>query len=217
MCANFKPMSKRLSPQLNLLAACFDYADDIYPGHDCPLLFAKSAQDEIEWRSVKFGMLPKWAKDIEICRSTYNARTETVHEKPSFKNAWAKSQFALIPVEAIYEPRYINAKAQRWRISRQDQQPFTIAAIYENSILNGEQVRSMSMLTINADQHPFMSQFHHPKDEKRSIIVIPEASRRDWLHCQPHEAADFFQAMPDEFMAEYCPRPQSILQNSLDL
>ena len=63
-------MSKRLSPQLNLLAACFDYADDIYPGHDCPLLFAKSAQDEIEWRSVKFGMLPKWAKDIEICRST---------------------------------------------------------------------------------------------------------------------------------------------------
>lgn len=210
-------MSKRLSAQLNLFVADFDYADDIYPGYDCPLLFAKSTQDQIEWRSVKFGMLPKWAKNIEICRSTYNARTETVHEKPSFKNAWTKGQFALIPVEAIYEPRYINAKTQRWRISRQDQQPFTIAAIYENSILNGEQIRSMSMLTINADQHPFMSQFHHPKDEKRSIIVIPEASRRDWLNCKPHEAADFFKAMPDEFMAEYCPRPQSILQNSLDL
>jgi hypothetical protein len=40
-------------------------------------------------------------------------------------------------------------------------------------MINGKQVRSMSMLTINADHLPFMSQFHKLEDKKRSIIVIP--------------------------------------------
>jgi len=217
MCANFKPLSKRLAPQLGLFAPDFNFADDVYPGANCPLLFSKSAQSEIEWRSVKFGMVPKWAKNLDICRFTYNARTETVHEKPSFKNAWAKGQFALIPVQAIYEPRYVNATAQRWGIFREDRQAFTVAAIYENSLINGEQIRSMSMLTINADHHPLMSQFHHPSDEKRSIIVIPAGLRQDWLNCKPDQAADFFQGLSNEFMAEYQPRGQSPLQNALDL
>ena len=35
------------------------------------------------------------------------------------------------------------------------------------------------MLTINADNHPFMSQFHKPEDEKRSIAVIEPENRQD--------------------------------------
>jgi hypothetical protein len=45
----------------------------------------------------------------------------------------------------------------------------------------------MSLLTINADRH-FMKQFHKPDDEKRSIIVIPEDLRNDWLNCKHDEA-----------------------------
>ncbi|EPP8578434.1 SOS response-associated peptidase, partial [Acinetobacter baumannii] len=70
--------------------------------------------------------------------------------------------------------------------------------------------RSMSMLTINSDHHPFMNQFHAPTDEKRSIIVIPPKLRNDWLHCKHEEANDFFLDMPaDEFTAQ----PRSELKN----
>ncbi|MDH2484584.1 SOS response-associated peptidase [Acinetobacter baumannii] len=207
MCANYEPISKDRVHLLDLFEPTFEYKADVYPGYDCPLIFSKDGH--IEWRQVKFGMIPPWNHDLKFSKYTYNARTETVDKKPSFRHAWAKSQFALIPVEKIYEPRYVNGKAERWGIYREDGLPFTVAAIYDSTVIDGQQVRSMSMLTINADNHPFMSQFHKPEDEKRSIIVIPEEYREDWLNCKKEDADHFFFEMPiGEFTAEYFPKPR---------
>lgn len=86
---------------------------------------------------------------------------------------------------------------------------FTVAAIYDSTVIDGQQVRSMSMLTINADNHPFMSQFHKPEDEKRSIIVIPDEYREDWLNCKKEDADQFFFEMPlGKFTADYFPKPK---------
>ncbi|MEN8942639.1 SOS response-associated peptidase [Acinetobacter baumannii] len=201
MCANYEPISKDRVHLLDLFEPTFEYSNDIYPGADCPLLFSNDGN--VEWRQVKFGLVPTWAKDLKICRKTYNARTETVHEKPSFRHAWKNSQFALIPVDTIYEPKYIDGKAHWYGIYRKDGMPFTVAALYENTKVEGHQVRSMTMLTINADHHPFMSQFHAPTDEKRSIIVIPDSLRNDWLNCKNTEAREFFLDMePDEYLAQ---------------
>ena len=99
----------------------------------------------------------------------------------------------MIPVHTIFEPRYTDdGKAERWGIYRKDHQPFTVAAIYENALIDGKQVRSMSMLTINADHHPFMKQFHKPEDEKRSVIIIPPDLRESWLNCNHQDAKEFF-------------------------
>lgn len=68
---------------------------------------------------------------------------------------------------------------------------FTLAAIFEETLIDGQKIRSMSLLTINADHHPFMKQFHKPDDEKRSVIVIPDNLRNDWLNCTHSEAKDF--------------------------
>ncbi|EMW7813794.1 SOS response-associated peptidase family protein [Acinetobacter baumannii] len=207
MCSNYEPIAKDRVHLLDLFEPTFDYKDDVYPGYDCPLIF--SSNGKIEWRQVKFGLIPKWKHDLKYSRFTYNARTETVATLPSFSHAWAKSQFALIPVEKIYEPRYVNGKAERWGIYREDGMPFTVAAIYESTMIEGQQVRSMSMLTINADNHPFMSQFHKPEDEKRSIIVIPDEYREDWLNCKKEDAEQFFFEMPlGEFTADYFPKPK---------
>ena len=133
-------------------------------------------------------MIPKWAKDTSFAKHTYNARSETVADKPSFKHAWYNNQFALIPVQTIYEPKYINGKAHRYGIHREDNEPFTVAGLYEMVKIGDQLIRSMTMLTINADDHPFMSQFHKPKDEKRSIVVIKPQQRMDWLN-MTHESA----------------------------
>lgn len=65
-------------------------------------------------------MIPTWKHDLKYSRYTYNARTETVATLPSYRHAWAKNQFALIPVEKIYEPKYVDGKAERWGIYRED-------------------------------------------------------------------------------------------------
>lgn len=200
MCANFQPITKAQASLFTNQPLSFDFKNDIYPGYDCPLLFA-NVSDPAEWRQVKFGMVPKWVKDTDIYRYTYNARTETVAEKLSFENAWFHSQFALIPVQTIFEPKYPNAneqhdgKSERWGIYREDGQPFTVAAIYEVARIQGEIIRSMSMLTINADHHPLMPQFHKPDDEKRSIVVIEPEYRMDWLTATPEKAFGLIRPM----------------------
>ena len=39
-----------------------------------------------------FGLVPHWSKDTKIARHTFNARSETVAEKPSFREAWKRAQ-----------------------------------------------------------------------------------------------------------------------------
>lgn len=179
MCANFKPLRPALSPILDLFPPTFDYKAEVYPGYNSPILV--NHKNHMEWREALFGLIPQWAEDRKISRHTYNARLETVADKPSFRQAWRNQQFALVAVECIYEPRYIGGQAQRWSIQREDEQPFTIAAIYELTRQNDELVRSMSMLTVNADRHPLMQQFHAPDDEKRTVVVIPPQLRMAWL------------------------------------
>lgn len=82
------------SYQLDLLEPTFDYKSDVYPSDDCPIIL--SHQNEWEWRKVKFGMLPPYAKEVSFKYATYNARTETVDHKRSFKHAWSNDQFGLV-------------------------------------------------------------------------------------------------------------------------
>lgn len=66
MCANYEPISKDRVHLLDLFEPTFEYSNDIYPGADCPLLF--SNEGNVEWRQVKFGLIPTRAKDLKICR-----------------------------------------------------------------------------------------------------------------------------------------------------
>ena len=211
MCSNYEfPSKKRLSlldiheDQLEL-----EMKTHVYPLAPAPIMMRGA--DEFELDIARFGLIPAWAKELKYGRHTYNARTETVASKPSFRHAWKNNQFALVPVDTFYEPKYIEGKPHWFGISREDGNPFTVAAIYDDSHIDGEKIRSFSMLTINSDQHPFMKQFHDPNDEKRSIIVIPEESRHDWLHCDHEQAHEFFFEMKDEFIAK--PRDQRLLGN----
>lgn len=104
-------------------------------------------------------------------RSTYNARTETVAEKPSFKHAWRDRQFCIILAEVFFEPNYESGKQVRWRIERADGSPFGIAGIWKQRLRDDELPKwSMSMLTINADEHPLMRRFHKPRDEWDQLL-----------------------------------------------
>jgi hypothetical protein len=40
--------------------------------------------------------------------------------------------------------------------------------------LEGDLVHSFTLLTVNAEDHPLMRQFHKPGDEKRMVVVLPE-------------------------------------------
>ena len=146
-----------------------------------------------------FGLLPHWAKDEKLARHTYNARSESVHEKPSFRDAWKRAQHCVIPADAIFEPDWRSGRAVATRIARADGAPMGIAGLWSCwRAPGGEQVHSYTMLTINADEHALMRNFHRPNDEKRMVVILAEGSYDDWLHASADQARAFLQPYPAE-------------------
>lgn len=53
-------------------------------------------------RTLRWGLIPSWAKDMKIGNRLINARAETVHEKPSYRRAFAKRR-CLLPADGFFE------------------------------------------------------------------------------------------------------------------
>lgn len=172
---------------------------DVWPGYKAGFIrrhehagVGDEAVPEREALTGLFGLVPHWSQDTKITRHTYNARTETVAEKPSFRDAWRKAQHCIIPAEAFFEPDWRSGKAVPTRIERADNQPMGIAGLWSSwKSPADEAIHSFTLLTINADDHALMKSFHKPTDEKRMVVILPEAAYGDWLVARPEHSMEF--------------------------
>lgn len=208
MCSNYRPSTReQLQQHFQAAPPDADYPAEAYPGSMAPILRRTPGESEAGARSAAnamFGMVPHWA-DIKLSRQTYNARTETVANKPSFRNAYKRSQFCVIPAASIYEPSYESGKAVRWEILDADGAPLAVAGIWERREdgPNGLPLLSFSMLTINADTHALMRRFHKPDDEKRMLVLLSPDQVDSWLQCSAENAARFFVPYPAERLTSH--------------
>ncbi|MFE6510031.1 SOS response-associated peptidase [Nocardioides sp. NPDC057767] len=62
----------------------------------------ENATSERQLRSVRWGLVPSWAKDVKIGNRMINARMETVGEKPAYRRAFAKRR-CLLPADGYFE------------------------------------------------------------------------------------------------------------------
>ncbi len=208
MCANYTPTRpERLRQSFGVVPFREDYVEDAYPGHVAPIIVR--AEGERRAELAVFGLIPPWSRDGKNFRQCYNARAETVAEKPSFRHAWAARQWCVVPADAFYEPSYETGKAVRWRIAGADGAPLAIAGLWERwRAPGGESVASFTMITINADAHPVMNRFHAPGDEKRSVVLLEPARVDEWLAASEAQARDLITAFAPERVRTVCaPRP----------
>ena len=213
MCSNFQAISKKHADWVIKHFQCElpfeDWRSEVYPSYASPFVWLDNGQPKCELAS--FGLVPAWAADKpKFGLKTYNSRSETSDTKPSYRNAWKRRQFGLALMESFYEPYYGDSeKSVRWRIKRTDGQPIAVASIWERFVdhSTGEIRFSFSMLTVNATGHPVMQRFHHPDDEKRSIVVLQDATYHDWLNADQDKAHSLLSLAPDHFLScEAAPR-----------
>ena len=191
MCTNFTPTRNAAWVKANLgVALPPQYPEQAYPGHLAPMAVQSLKSGRIACGLARFGLIPDWAKEDKIARYTYNARTETVADKPSYRKAWRQRQYGLVLVDHFYEPRYDTGRAVRWKIALASGEPFGLACLWDRWIepRTGEPVVSFSLLTINADQHPVMNQFHKAGEEKRTPVIITPERHLEWLSAEPPNA-----------------------------
>jgi putative SOS response-associated peptidase YedK len=182
---------------------------------------ADVGDDEVPEREALagvFGLIPHWATDTKIGRQTFNARSETVASKPSFRDAWKNAQHCVIPVEAIFEPDWRSGKATPTRITHVDHQPLGIAGLWSSWKSPKGVLFSFTMLTINADGHELMCQFHKPVDEKRMVVILPTDSYDAWLSAKPQDSMDFMRQYASHHLqasAVTAPAGNTSIQGSL--
>src|SRR5689334_14008969 len=82
----------------------------------------KEGASERQLRTLKWGLVPFWAKDPSVGNKMINARMETVHEKPAFRRPFA-SRRCLLPADGYYE---WYATEQKTKAGKPLKQPFFI-------------------------------------------------------------------------------------------
>ncbi|UGQ14362.1 SOS response-associated peptidase [Yinghuangia sp. ASG 101] len=90
-------------------------------------------------RTMKWGLVPSWAKSADMGAKMINARSETVFEKPAYRKAFA-SRRCLVPADGYYEwytpetapdgPKGKLRKQPFW-IHTTDGSPIAFAGLYE--------------------------------------------------------------------------------------
>ena len=177
---------------------------DIWPGYESAFIRrpreSDSGDEAVPDREAVrglFGLVPHWSKDLKLAKRTYNARSETVAEKPSFRDAWRWGKHCIIPAAAIYEPDWRSGKAVPTRIARADGALMGIAGLWSVwKSPTGDDIHSFTMLTVNADSHDLMKNYHKPDDEKRMVVILPTGAYDDWLRAEPEQSMSFMQQYP---------------------
>ena len=88
------------------------------------------------YKTMRWGLVPFWAKDLKIGNQLINARLETVAEKPAFRSAW-KTRRCIVPASGYFEwkalPGRLASKPikQPFYITRKDGRPMSFAGLWE--------------------------------------------------------------------------------------
>jgi putative SOS response-associated peptidase YedK len=149
--------------------------------------------------------------DKALKLSTFNARSEKAATSFTFGHAWRKAQHCIIPAEAFYEPDWRSGKAVPPRFTAADGEPMGIAGLRDRwRSATGEIVERFTMLTINADEHELLRDYHRPNDEKRMVVVLPAGAYDASLTAAPSETMDFMHAYPaDALVATPVPKAEA--------
>lgn len=127
--------------------------------------------------TLRWGLVPHWSKEPKA--GPINARSETLHEKPSFRDAFARRR-CLIPADGFYEWRTDPATEVKtpYFIRRRDGRPLTFAGLWEawrppDDPQTGA-LYTCAIVTTSADG--FLQDLH-----PRMPVVLEGDERGDWL------------------------------------
>lgn len=135
----------------------------------------RAAEGGDEWAVLRWGLIPSWAKSPEIASQTFNARAETVAEKPAFRDAYRKRR-CLIPVSGFYEWKRAGKSKQAYFIRMPDEPLFTLAGLWERWHPAGADVRE-TCTVVTTTPNILMADLHD-----RMPVIVSAEERDLWLH-----------------------------------
>lgn len=145
---------------------------NIAPTQDIPGIIYREGLQVVRFQ---WGLVPYWEKENPAAKRMINARGETVHEKPSFKQSFARRR-CLIPADGFYEWGKKEALKQPYRITLKSRQVFTFAGLWDTWVNPaGEKIQTCAIITTSA--HTLLKNIH----DRMPVILSGEAEKA-WLN-----------------------------------
>jgi putative SOS response-associated peptidase YedK len=126
----------------------------------------------LAWK--QWGLVPFWSKSPTIAARLFNARSETAHEKPSFRAAW-KRRRCLVVADGFYEWTPRNRGHQPYHLRPRADALLGFAGLFEEwQGEGGEVIESCTVLT--TDANPDLEGIHH-----RMPVILEKSAFTTWL------------------------------------
>lgn len=200
----------------------FDRRFNIAPQSAVPVVYtAKDGERVCE--PMQWGLVPHWAKDTSIGAKLTNARSETIADKPSFRQA-VRRRRCILPASGYYEwqpvtgadgkpakqPHYISPVGAPW---------FAMAGLFEAWRAPGTADRDadapwlLTCCVITTAANAQLAAIHD-----RMPVMLPDAAWRAWLDRSNTDASTLpalMQGLPDGAMQAW-PVARAVGRSSAD-
>lgn len=177
---------------------------NIAPTQEHPIIVQRAGP--VEARPMRWGLVPYWAKDQAIGNKMINARSETLAERPAFKDLLS-SRRCLVPADGFYEWRKEGKTRQPMLIHVKDRELFGFAGLWDTwKKPDGTLLESFTIATCAPND--LMRGIHD-----RMPVIIQPKDETAWLDpaAKSDQIMPLLAPYPSELMEAY---PVSTLVNS---
>ncbi len=177
---------------------------NIAPTQEAPIVRQEGSGRRIS--ICRWGLIPCWADDVSIGARMINARSESAHQRPAFRDSFRRRR-CLVPADGFYEWKTVGNDRQPYFFSRPDGEPFAFAGLWDRWLGGDEPLESYSVLT--APANGVVGEVHD-----RMPVILPADVWGPWLAAGDEELdriRQLLQPLPDDAVVS---RPVSTFVNS---
>jgi putative SOS response-associated peptidase YedK len=171
---------------------------NVAPASDI-LVVTASEDGARQLRALRWGLVPRWAKDPSGANRMINLRAETVREKKGWKSTLARKR-CIIPIDGFYEwqDQGKGQRKQPFYITSRDLTPLALAGLWATwrDPESGEELFTCTILTTSAND--LMEPVHH-----RMPVILPPGTWDSWLdpeNTDTEELAKLLVPAPEELL-----------------
>ena len=164
-----------------------------------PIAVVRMVEGRRELALLRWGLIPGWVKDPRAFSLLFNARRESLLEKPAFQSAM-RYRRCLIPFDGFYEWKRSGTRKQPHYIRASNGGPMAFAGLWESWMgPNGEEMETAAIVTTAAN--PQLAQLHN-----RMPVILPPEAFDLWLDCarvDAETAATLIAPCPDDVLTPH--------------
>jgi putative SOS response-associated peptidase YedK len=145
-----------------------------------------NTSEGLQLTQMKWGLIPSWSKDAQMSSKLINARSETLHEKPSFRDSF-KNQRCLVPADGFIEWK----GKHPYHIRPKNKGLLAFAGLWSTWDSGGDPLNTYTIITTEANKT--LSPLH-----SRMPVILHPDNYEKWLTAESNTLSSLFTPCPDK-------------------